>query len=66
MARLGKSDFAKSERMIYNKDEGKWLKDWEINGTRRPFPPLYEAVKAYGERIYPTHCKIRLIALAIR
>ena len=52
MAWLGKSDFVKSERMIYNKDEDKWLRDWEINGTRRPFPPLYEAVKAYGERIY--------------
>lgn len=51
--------------MIYNKEEGRWLRDWEINGTRRPFPPLYEAVKTYGERIYydcpqyvePKHCK---------
>ena len=51
--------------MIYSKEEGRWLRDWEIKGTRRPFPPLYEAVKAYGERIYygcpnyvePKHCK---------
>ena len=25
---------------------------WERNGKRRPFPALYEAVKAYGDRIY--------------
>ena len=31
--------------MIYNKEENRRLRDWEINGTRRPFPPLYEAVK---------------------
>ena len=51
--------------MIYSKEEGRWLRDWEVNGTRRPFPPLYEAVKVYGERIYydcpqyvkPKHCK---------
>ena len=26
----------------------RWLKYWERNGTRRPFPSLYEAVNAYG------------------
>lgn len=25
---------------------------WERNGARRPFPPLYEAAKAYGDGIY--------------
>lgn len=37
---------------------------WERNGTRRPFPPLYEAMKAYGDVMYkvpeyvePKHCK---------
>lgn len=25
---------------------------WERNGTRRPFPPLYEAMKAYGDVMY--------------
>lgn len=30
-----------------------WEKYWERNGTRRPFPSLYEAIKAYGEdRVY--------------
>ena len=26
-----------------------WKRYWERNGTRRPFPSLYEAIKAYGE-----------------
>lgn len=31
----------------------KHLRAWERNGTRRPFPPLYEAVKMYGrENVY--------------
>nr|DAG74999.1 MAG TPA: hypothetical protein [Caudoviricetes sp.] len=37
---------------------------WERNGTRRPFSPLYEAMKAYGDVMYkvpeyvePKHCK---------
>ena len=30
----------------------KWKKAWERNGTRRPFPALYEAIQLYGEKIY--------------
>ena len=45
--------------------EQRFLRAWERNGTRRPFPPLYEAAKKYGDRIYyhapdyvaPKHCK---------
>ena len=30
-----------------------WEKYWQRNGTRRPFPALYEAIKAYGvDRVY--------------
>lgn len=27
-------------------------KYWQRNGTRRPFPAMYEAAKAYGERVW--------------
>ena len=27
-------------------------KQWEIDGTRRPFPPLYEAKNKYGDKIF--------------
>lgn len=38
---------------------------WERNGTRRPFPPMYEAQRMFGEKIWfkcpdfvePKHCK---------
>ena len=38
---------------------------WEIDGTRRPFPPMYEASEKYGERVWykqptyvePKHCR---------
>lgn len=31
----------------------RWEKAWERNGTRRPFPSLWEAVEAYGrENVY--------------
>nr|DAG64904.1 MAG TPA: NinG recombination protein [Caudoviricetes sp.] len=41
------------------------LKAWQRNGTRRPFPALYEAAKLYGREIYfdcpnyvePKHCR---------
>ena len=34
------------------------LRAWERNGTRRPFPPLYEAVEKYGEEnVYFTQPK---------
>lgn len=41
------------------------LKSWERNGTRRPFPAMYEAQKMFGEKIWfrcpdyvePKHCK---------
>lgn len=40
----------------YNKlhppKQRKWKKAWERNGTRRPFPALYEALQMYGEKIY--------------
>lgn len=26
----------------------KYKRYWELQGKRRPFPPLYEAVKMYG------------------
>lgn len=29
----------------------RYMRAWERNGKRRPFPPLYEAKKSYGERI---------------
>ena len=43
----------------------KFLKYWEINGTRRPFPPITEACKRWGERVFypqpqyvePKHCR---------
>lgn len=28
------------------------VKYWQRNGTRRPFPAMYEAAKAYGERVW--------------
>lgn len=33
----------------------KFLRYWERNGKRRPFPPLYEAIKNYGAEnvLYP-------------
>lgn len=42
-----------------------YKKQWEIDGTRRPFPALYEAKEKYGDRIFylapnyvePQHCK---------
>ena len=34
------------------------LKAWEINGTRRPFPSLSEAVKNYGEKNVYFPCPI--------
>lgn len=42
-----------------------YLKAWQRNGTRRPFPSMYEAQKMYGDRVWfkcpdfvaPKHCK---------
>lgn len=32
---------------------GKFIPQWQIDGIRRPLPPLYEAVKKYGkENVY--------------
>ena len=30
----------------------KYLKAWERNGTRRPFPAMYEAQKMFGEKVW--------------
>lgn len=43
----------------------KYLKAWERNGTRRPFPAMYEAQKMFGEKVWfqcpdyveSKHCK---------
>lgn len=32
--------------------DGKFLYQWELDGKRRPFPSLYVAKAAYGERIF--------------
>ena len=50
-------EFLKSSIDQYNKTnppkvQRKWKKAWERNGTRRPFPALYEALQMYGDRIY--------------
>ena len=49
-------EFLKQSIDKYNEEhppmQRKWKKAWERNGTRRPFPPLYEALQLYGERIY--------------
>lgn len=42
-----------------------YLKAWQRNGTRRPFPAMYEAQKMYGEKVWykqpdyvePKHCR---------
>nr|DAT25387.1 MAG TPA: NinG recombination protein [Caudoviricetes sp.] len=43
----------------------RFLKYWERNGARRPFPPITEARKQWGERVFypqpqyvaPKHCR---------
>ena len=30
----------------------KYLKAWERNGTRRPFPAMCEAQKMFGEKVW--------------